>query len=56
MTVKKFSTKLNALTKYAPEIASTDKGKIKVFINDLISNIVRDIMKETMPQAFIQRL
>lgn len=33
MIVKEYSTKLNALAWYTSSMASTDKGKTKIFIN-----------------------
>lgn len=30
--VREFSTKINSLTKYAPEVTSIDKGKLVVFL------------------------
>lgn len=44
MIVKKFYTRLNALSRHVPSIANNDKGKMKIFINRLRSNNAKDML------------
>lgn len=44
MTIKEYLTKFNSLAMYAPRMANTDKGTIRIFINRLRSDIVRNVM------------
>lgn len=46
MSMKKLSTKLNALAKYVSRVANTNKGKMEIFINRLLSDIAKDVMIE----------
>lgn len=49
MLVRKFSTKLNSLAKYALEVASLDRGKLKVFLGRLRLDITKDAMIRDNP-------
>lgn len=49
MTIKKFSTKFNAFTWYAPGVANNDKGKIEIFINGLRSKIANNMLTGDNP-------
>lgn len=49
MIVREFSTELNCLAKYSPEVASSKRGKLKVFLGGLRSNIAKDVMMRDNP-------
>lgn len=44
MTIKMFSTKLNSLAQYTPDMANTDKEKIKIFTNRLKTDMAKDVL------------
>lgn len=46
MTIKEFSIRLNALTKYTPRVVSIIEGKMEVFISGLRLDIAKDVMIE----------
>lgn len=53
ITIKEFSTKLNAFVWYAFGVTNTDKGKIKIFINGLRSNIAKDVLiRDNPPRSY----
>lgn len=49
MTVKKFSTKLNSLAKYALGVANSDRGKLLVFLRGLRFDIMKDVIMGDNP-------
>lgn len=55
MTIKKFSTILNALARYALEVASIDKRKTKIFIDRLQVDITKDVLaKDNFPKTYTE--
>lgn len=53
MKVKEYSNKLNALTKYALKVISTNLGKIEIFIWGLKLDIAKDVVMEIIPLDII---
>lgn len=49
MTVKEFFTKLNLLAQCTSKVISIDKGKIKIFINGLRSDIAKGVSTRDNP-------
>ena len=48
-SVKEYSTKFNQLSQYAPEIASTEMGRMQKFVYGLDPEIARDVMTGVQP-------
>lgn len=57
MLVREFSTKLNFLAKCALRIASSDKGKLEVFLGGFRSDIAKDVMiQDNPPKSLLKAL
>lgn len=55
--MKKFSTKLNDLSKYALEMANMNLSKIEIFLSGLRSDIVKDVMiRDQITKSYLEAL